>query len=125
MKRSLQIKGTAAQAKFWIRVFALEEEIEKVQARLSGPNPPGGADCATVPVFSEYTVDSGLKFYYALVFRVDQLGADHVLGMLYFGDEPEWPRLSTDRDNFAEEVLANMPSTRYTEVSPIPIRKEQ
>lgn len=123
MKQAIKVQGPDAQARFWIRVFELEEEIAHVQARLNEPKPPG--EIASVPIVAEYSIDNSLKFYYVLMFKVDRLGANDVIGMIYFGDEPEWETLNRHRDEFAETVLETVAEKRpWSEVSVIESRKQ-
>jgi hypothetical protein len=109
MKACLKVKGLGPQARFWIRVFELEPELQYVQAQLNQDQPPG--DVASVPVVAEYTVDENLKFFYMFIFRVDRLGPSDFMGVIFFGDKAHWETLAKDRDEIADETLKEFAKT--------------
>jgi hypothetical protein len=123
MKSSIKIKGTGLQAQFWIRVFKLEPNFEHVHKRLNEDMPPG--EIASVPIVSEFLVDEGLKFFFVLVFRVDRLGPNDVIGMIYLADKPNWEQVETDCHLFADDVLKMFVEHRHVdEVGIIATRQE-
>jgi hypothetical protein len=123
MKHAIKVKGTGLQAQFWIRMFKLEDNFEHIHKRLNDELPPG--EVASVPIISEYLIDEGLKFYFVLLFRVDRLGPNDVMGMVYLGDKSEWKRIETDCHEFADEVLQMFVEHRHVdEVGIIEVKQE-
>jgi hypothetical protein len=94
------------QAKFWIRLFQLEAQIEEVRKLMDVPATPRA--WASVPVINEFKVDRDLEFAYVLLFTVDALGPQHVIGNVYICDQANREEIIKARDALADEVMTEM-----------------
>jgi len=102
MKQKITV-NSESQAKFWVRVFKLEAEIEEVRLLMAEANTP--RKFASVPVVNEFYVDKDLEFHYVLLFNVDAVGPNHVIGQVFICDEPNRQEIEKIRDELADDVM--------------------
>jgi len=103
MKLKINVKAEAVQAKFWIRLFKLEEEIEHVRLLMAEANTP--RKWASVPIVNEFEVDKDLEFAYVLLFTVDAVGPKDVIGQVFICDQSNREEIIEVRDKLADEVM--------------------
>jgi hypothetical protein len=121
MKLQIQV-NSKDQAQFWIRVFKLEDEIERVRKMMDNAGP---RKWAAVPVVSEYGVDDDLRFIYFLNFSIDALGANHCVGFVFVTDKENEAEIVEARDKIATHVLSDIEKRRhFDEIAPIERKKE-
>ena len=94
--------NSEAQAKFWVRVFRLEAEIEAVRKLMDQAGP---RKWASVPVINEFKIDKDLEFCCVLLFTVDAVGPNHVIGSVFICDQPNREEILRERDRLAAEVM--------------------
>lgn len=107
MKNKAVIRfDTLDAAKFFLRAFALEEEIE--QALEMFKQAPKDHDRISCPIISEYEVDKDLKFVFVLLITVDPVGLCDGVGVVYCADSQNLAELTKLRDELADELMGQV-----------------
>jgi hypothetical protein len=100
-------------ARFWIRVFGLEEHIAFAQVKI---DEKPERKMAAVPIINEYEVDpERLCFYYALSFQVDNLGVRDVIGAVFYADKDNAKEALEHRNKLADMMIATIHSRKWDE----------
>jgi hypothetical protein len=97
---ALLVEGVE-QASFWIRAFKLEEQIAFVRDKIGEKEE---RKRATVPIIGHYIVDDKLTFFYALSFEVDSLGAQEVIGKIWYCSPKHKDEAIRRRDDLAAKI---------------------
>ena len=100
------------QARFWVRTFGLQEQMDYVQAKIQ--EKPERKK-ASVPAIGHYIADENLTWIYALHFSVDELGVQDVIGMVWYAAEKYKAEAFRRRDQLADQMMVVMEEKRKTE----------
>jgi len=93
-------------AKFFLRAFNLEKDVEAALAMFA--RTPKGHDRIGCPIIAEYRVDDNLTFVFCFFISVDQIGLRDGAGFVFYADKENLAEVMERRDKHADDLLQHI-----------------
>src|SRR5215471_16224983 len=93
----------AQSTKFWLRVFQMEGAVAFVQSKI---NEKPERRMASVPIVNDFVVDpEKLILLYVMHLKVDALGLQDGIGMIFYTDKKNLNEVRERRDQLADDMM--------------------